>query len=163
MAAFGFTIILLNKEADMGKSTIIITADLGHFRAYRVSRTPLGSAKLSLIEGYDSLEGHGKLGDKLSDQAGRFSRKDGLSKSKGYGEPHNIELEMEKRMIKLIARDIDTIIAKGPCDVWYFAAPAEINGRIVEQIRRDVKSRMGKSITVNLTGTKKSDIMGYFE
>jgi hypothetical protein len=146
----------------MDKNVIVVAADLGHFRAYRVSWTPRGSAKISLIESFDSLEGHGKLGDKLSDQAGRFSRNDGLSISKGYGEPHNIELEMEKRMIKLIARDIEAIIAKEPCEAWYFAAPAEINGRIVEHIGRDVKSRLDKNVTANLTRTKKSDIMGYF-
>jgi len=147
----------------MDKNVIVVAADLGHFRAYRISRTPRGSAKISMIESYDSLDGHGKLGDKLSDQAGRFSRKDGLSKSKGYGEPHNIELEMEKRMIKLIAKDIETVIAKESCEAWYFAAPAEINGRIVEHLGRDVKSRLGRNITANLTRTKKADIMGYFE
>ncbi len=54
-------------------STIIITADLGHFKAYRITKDPgeQGSG-IALIEGYDSLEGHGKLSDKLSDSAGRF-------------------------------------------------------------------------------------------
>jgi hypothetical protein len=51
---------------------IIITADLGHFKAYRITKDPLETSPIvTLIESYDSIEGHGKLGDKLSDAAGK--------------------------------------------------------------------------------------------
>ena len=52
---------------------IIITADQGHFKAYRVTEdSPDISPRVTLIESYDSIEGHGKLGDKLSDAECRW-------------------------------------------------------------------------------------------
>jgi hypothetical protein len=44
-------------------STIIITVDLGRFKAYRVTRNPFGSPTIDLLESYDSLEGHGKIAE----------------------------------------------------------------------------------------------------
>jgi len=73
---------------------IIIVADLGHFKAYRVSKKPMESARTTLIGSYDFIEAHGKLGDKLSDTAGRFGMKGGKKgAAKGYGEAHNIKTE----------------------------------------------------------------------
>jgi hypothetical protein len=51
---------------------IIILADLGHFKAYKVTQNPRESPRISLIKSYDSVEGHSKLGDILTDAAGRF-------------------------------------------------------------------------------------------
>ena len=81
---------------------IIITADLGHFKAYRVTEDPPDiSPRVTLIESYDSVEGHGKLGDKLSDAGGRFRRSAGKDEvAKGSGERHNIELGKGKETLK---------------------------------------------------------------
>jgi hypothetical protein len=146
--------------------TIIIAVDLGHFKAYKVGKTKLGNSKMRLIESYDSIEAHGKLLDRITDQAGRFRMnggKGGNSKVKGYGEPHNMKLEEEKRLIKLIAKDINTIIGREKCEAWCFAAPAELNNRIVENLLPDVRAKLGKNVTCNLTRSRKMDILGQFD
>jgi hypothetical protein len=43
------------------------------------------------------------------------------------------------------------------------AAPAEINGRIVENLLPDVKTKLGKNVTCNLTRSKKLEILGQFD
>ncbi|MEN8264125.1 MAG: host attachment protein [Nitrospirota bacterium] len=143
---------------------IIITADLGHFKAYRITKDPLeASPEITLIESYDSIEGHGKLGDKLSDAAGRFGRggvKEGTAK--GSGERHNIELETEKRLIKMIAKDIDDLTVSEGCDKWYLAAGEKINRQIVENLKPEVKDKLLKNITANLTKIGKSEILSHF-
>ncbi len=145
---------------------VIIAVDLGHFKAYKVGKTKLGSSKMQLIESYDSIEAHGKLLDRITDQAGRFrlgGDKGGNSKAKGYGEPHNIKLEEEKRLIKLIAKDINTLIGREKCEAWCMAAPAEINSRIVENLLPDVTSKLAKNVMCNLTRSRKLEILGQFD
>ncbi len=146
--------------------TIIIAVDLGHFKAYKVGKTKLGNSKMQLIESYDSIEAHGKLLDRITDQAGRFrlgGGKGSAAKAKGYGEPHNIELEEEKRLIKLLARDINTIMTREKCDTWCFAAPAEINGRILDNLQPEVKAKLGKNVICNLSRSRKMEILDRFD
>ena len=143
---------------------IIIAVDLGHFKAYKVTKKELESPKIQLIESYDSLENHGKLSDKLSDKAGRDGMKGGKNgAAKGYGEPHNMELEMEKKAIRLIAKDINTIIKKEGSPKWYLAASKMINSQILDNLETSVKAKLDKNITSDLTKTDKSDIMKYFK
>ena len=143
---------------------ILIVVDLGHFKAFKVTTSKMESAKVALIESYDSIGGHGKFGDKMSDTAGRFSRAEGLKvNSKGCGEPHNIETENEKRLIRQIAGSINDLIRKERCDSWDLAAPAKINNIIIDNLLPEVKEKLGRSITADLTKTEKSRILSYFE
>ena len=143
---------------------IIITVDLGHFKAYKITKDPLETSPgITLIESYDTIDGHGKLGDKLSDAAGRFGRGGGKEEpAKGSGERHNIELETEKRLMKMLAKDIDTVIVSEKCDKWYLAAGEKINRQIIESLKPEVKARLFKNITANLTKIGKSEILSHF-
>ena len=143
---------------------VIIAVDLGHFKAYKVTKQEHESPKIQLIESYDSVEAHGKLSDKLSDTAGRFAVGGGKNgAAKGYGEPHNIELEMEKKAAKLISNDINAIIKKEGSPKWYLAASKMINSQILDNLETSVKAKLDKNITSDLTKTDKSDIMKYFK
>ena len=142
---------------------VIIAVDLGHFKAYKVTKKELESPRIQLIESYDSIEAHGKLSDKVTDTSGRFGMGGGKNgAAKGYGEPHNMELEMEKKAAKLIAKDINTIIKKEGSPKWYLAASKTINNQILDNLEVGVKAKLDKNITSDLTKIGKSDIMNYF-
>ena len=145
-------------------STIIIAVDLGHFKAYRVTKDPLDtSPRVTLIESYDSIEGHGKLGEKFSGAAGKFRRSGEKEETaNGVGERHNIELEMEKRLSKMIAKDIDALIESEKCAKWYFASGEKINRQIIENLKPEAKERLSKNIAANLTRVDKSEILSHF-
>lgn len=141
---------------------LIITVDLGHFKAYRVSKRPMESTRVQLIGSYDSIDGHGKLSDKLSDSAGRFGVSGGKKGApKGYGDPHNIELETEKKLIKMIAQDINKLVSREDCP-WYLAADKQINRQITENLSQDARKKLDKNITSDLTKAPKSEILDYF-
>ncbi len=142
---------------------IIIAVDLGHFKAYKVTKNELESPRIQLIESYDSVEAHGKLSDKLTDTSGRFGMGGGKNgAATGYGEPHNMELEMEKKTAKLIAKDINSIIKKEGSPKWYLAASKMINSQILNNLEAGVKAKLDKNITSDLTKIGKSDIMKHF-
>jgi hypothetical protein len=143
---------------------IIITADLGHFKAYKLTETPTGKWKIDMIESYDSIEGHGKLGDKLSDTAGRFEGGGGKGETtKGYGDLHNLEMEIQKKLARMIAQDINVFIEKEDYTAWCLAAPEKINGIIVKLLKPEVKTAMIKNIMADLPNMKKSEIPGHFD
>jgi hypothetical protein len=155
-------ITFTEKEDIMNK--VIIVVDLGHFKAYRVTKDPFEkSPKTELIESYDSLDARLKLSDKLSDAAGRYRQASGRNgKAAGFGEAHNIALESEKRMIKHISEDINKLVVREKCEKWYLAAGKNINSQIVENLEPAVKAKMDKNVPCNLTKSGKSEILDHF-
>ncbi len=144
-------------------STIIITVDLGHFKAYKVTRKQGASPTVDLIESYDSLEGRGKIAEKFYDSAGRFVGGGGKGEvAKGYGEPHNLKSEVMKKVAKTIAADINTLIKKDASKRWYLAVAEKIGKEIIKKLDPDVKSKLDKVITVDLTNVPKSEILSHF-
>jgi hypothetical protein len=143
---------------------VIVTADLGHFRAYRVTKVKWESPRVELIESYDTTGAHGKLSEKYSDANGRFGMMGGKKGAAcGNGEPHNVRLEAERRVTRLLAKDINTLITREGGGRWYLAAPEEINRQIVESLDPSIKGKLSKNISEDLTKTKKSEILSHFE
>ncbi len=143
---------------------VIVVVDLGHFKAYKVSENPNESTRLDLVESYDILDTHGKFTAKFTDAEGSFDRGEGKSGiATGSGEPHHLELEIEKKVIKRIANDINTLIVKEGCSRWHLAAGESINNQIVENLEPSIKAKLDKNIKADLTKTEKSKILGFFE
>jgi len=142
---------------------IIIVADLGHFKVYEVSRSPMESPRIELKKSYDIVDAHGRFGDKLSDEAGRFGMDGGKKGIKGYGEPHNIEIENRRRLIRQIARDINSFINSAKVSKWCLAAAKGINKQILENLDPSVLKRLQKNVVADLTKKHKTEILEYFE
>ncbi|HTR44266.1 MAG TPA: host attachment protein [Thermodesulfovibrionales bacterium] len=145
-------------------TSMIITVDLGHFKAYRVTTDSAVSPRTDLVEMHDIFEGHGKLSERLSDSAGRFRGGGGKDEfAKGYGEPHNLESEISRRVMKTIATDINRLVKREGCESWYFAAGDKINRGIIEKLDPEVKSRLRKNMPADLTKVRKSEILDHFK
>ena len=143
---------------------IIAVVDLGHFKAYSVLKKPNESARLDLLESYDIIDTHGKFTDKFTDAEGSFDRGEGMAGiATGSGEPHHLELEIEKKVIKRIANDISMLVEKEGCTKWYLAAGERINNQIIENLDPLIRAKLDKNIRADLTKTAKSEILGYFE
>jgi protein required for attachment to host cells len=142
---------------------IVVVADLGHFKAYKFTKTPQGTGKLDLIDSFDSLEAHGKFSDKVTDSAGKFGESVGKNSSvQGSGEAHNIDTENEKRLVKNIAKSINKLVTERNCSSWLLAAEKAINGQIVEYLDPAVKAKLEKNIAANLTKADKNEIVSRF-
>lgn len=143
---------------------LIVVVDLGHFKAYKVSKKPNESARLDLLESYDILDTHGKFTAKFTDAEGSFDRGEGKAGiATGSGEPHHLELEIEKKVVRRIANDISTLVSKEGCSKWNLAAGERINNQIVENLEPSIKAKLDKNIKADLTKTEKSKILGFFE
>lgn len=142
---------------------IIIVVDLGHFKAYRISRGAMESPKIELIGSYDNIEAHGRMSDKLSDAAGKFGMSGGKGgAATGSGEAHNLGLETQKRQVKMIANDIAALIKGEHCKKWGLAASKTINAQIIENLEPGIKAGLDKNIAADLTGMSKTEILKHF-
>jgi protein required for attachment to host cells len=142
---------------------VIIVADLGHFKAFKVSKEMMESSRIEMIQDYDILETHGKVSEKLSNGSGTFGLGGGKQGIRGYGECHNMETENCKRVIKKLAENINKIINREDCKQWNLAAGRKINGKIMENLDKSVKARLTKNISSDLTKAKKAEILARFD
>lgn len=141
---------------------LIIVLDLGHFKAYRIIRNPYESPRLELIESFDTIDAHSKMSDMVTDRAGRFGMGGEKNSLKGYGEPHNLITETEKRLIKEFTKKINTLIVKEDCSKWHLAASKKINNQILSSLDPAVKGRLGRNLASDLTKADKSELLNYF-
>jgi hypothetical protein len=142
---------------------ILVVVDLGHFKAYRVSKSHAESPKIELLKSFDTIEAHGRLREKLSDEAGRFGLSGGKGGIMGYGEAHNMELEIRKKLIRQISEEINTLIRKERCSEWCLAAGKSINRQILENLDASVMGKLAKNIVSDLTKKHKTELLNYFK
>ncbi|MEA3186542.1 MAG: hypothetical protein QOD99_372 [Chthoniobacter sp.] len=137
---------------------LIILADLGHLKAYRVRRDPMETTpRLELVDEVDLIDAHGRLQDKVTDQAGRFPNAGG---GMSIGENHNLLSEMDRRQVKQIAERIDQLVADE--SMWQFAASSNINARILEGLTAKSRATLKKNVTSDLTKIPKSELLSHF-
>src|ERR1700704_5013985 len=108
------------------KSKWLLVTDLGSFKAYRVETSRFTrSPRLELMEAFDNADAHDRLGEKVSDLAGRFPKGMGPNGSAAgvmsQGERHNIELEQRKRLTRRLAERINLVMRRDDFDTCFFA------------------------------------------
>lgn len=145
-------------------STIIIAANLGHFKAYRLMETPTRGPKLDLVEEVNFLEAHGRFVDKVTDQAGRFpvTAGAGPGTQMSPSEDLNAEQENERRLTKLVAEKIEEVIQREQPEYWRFAATSEIQQSILREISPEIRERLVRAIPADLTKTPVGEVLEHF-
>src|SRR5467141_3122765 len=115
-------------------ASLVIAADRGSLKAYRVEETPTRGPSLKLIQAFDITDAHGKLIDKVTDLAGRFPVTEGAGAHRGPASvaESKLQTETERRINKELADQIAKIINGSGKEGWSFAAPAEIHSAIVD-------------------------------
>src|SRR5205809_6515552 len=108
-------------------ASLVIAADRGSLKAYRVNETPTRGPSLRLIQAFDLTDAHGKLVDKVTDLAGRFPVSDGAGgrHANSIAERTQLETETDRRIHRQLADQIVKIIDCSGKEGWSFAAQAE--------------------------------------
>jgi protein required for attachment to host cells len=148
------------------KNTMVVVADLGGFKAYKLSSPDYthNSPRLELLAQFDNPEAHGHLVDKVSDLSGRFPRGGGPGGqgSLADGERHNLELEQRKRYVRQMAQQLNRLAGNGDVDNLLLAASREINHALVEELDARVRAKIMKSVAADLTKLGQEQILRHF-
>ena len=145
-------------------STVVVTANLGHLKVYRVVETPTRGRKLDLIEEMEFPEAHGHFIDKVTDMAGRFRINTGPAAGTALasGEALGAELETERRLVKLVAERIETLLNTERPEFWHFAASAEIHQTILNGLTPELRERVVRHVHADLTKVPAPEVLAHF-
>ncbi len=144
------------------ENTMVIIADLGELKVFKVKKHEgiVGnelkiSYSLELINDLDYIAAHKKISELVSDKAGNFKG--------GNLEDNKIEDQIEKRTIKDIATDIDSIVNKEKPKQLFLAFPKEANRQLLDTISQETKNIIVKNVKLNLIKEDKNKILSFFD
>ncbi len=134
---------------------IVIVANKGELKAYEAKPRTLEAeaglkedeVKLELLTDKDYIATHKKLHEMLTDEAGRF--KGDATKGASIGEEHNLQEEIEKRVLADIAKDINELEQKAPRKV-FIAINEEIANFVLERVNQEKVVKVVKKDYVKL-------------
>ena len=148
------------------KNTLVIVADLGCLKAYRLeNHQPLPKRRLLPVGEFNNADAHGKLVEKVSDLSGRFPRSTGVSGASGAmsdGERHNIELESRKRLVRQLAQHLNALARSREIECCLLAASREINHQLLEDLDPEVRAKIEKIVPADLTKLEPAEILRHF-
>ncbi len=147
----------------MPEPHIIIVADTGSFRAFKLEHPPEREPFPREIESIDLIASHQLLHEKVTDQAGAMPS-GGAPGAMSHAGNEGIQLEDKSRAIKEIGGHIDRVLSEHSPDRWAFAAPSSVNQAILEAIpNKQWKERLRENLSSNLTNLKPQDFGKHFQ
>jgi hypothetical protein len=146
----------------MTPTSLVIVADRGNLKAYKVSDTPTRGPSLQLIQAFTITDAHGRLQDKVSDRAGAFPDASGPGQMNSIAERQGIETETDRRIYRELAERIAAVVKKDGAAGWSFAAPSTIHAAIAELLPRDVRDRVIEHVQADLVNTEPAKLAGHF-
>ena len=147
----------------MTPTSLIVVADRGGIKAYRVDQTPTRGASLQLVQAFDITDAHGRYDDKLTDQAGRFPVSDGNGRhANSIAERTALESETDRRIYKQLAEHIAEVVKREAADGWSFAAPAAIHSAVNELLPAALQNRVVEHVCSDLVKTEPAKLSRHF-
>jgi hypothetical protein len=149
-------------------NTVVVAANLGHLKAFRVADTPTRGRKLELIDEVEFPEAHIRVHEKFSDAAGRYKSAAGMGPmgpvtAMSRGEAMSVEEEKQKRLVKLVADRIGILLHQEKPETWNFAAASEIHQAILQELPKDLRGRALHRVHSDLTKVPASELLAYFK
>ena len=147
----------------MTPTSLIVVADRGGLKAYRVNETPTRGASLQLVQAFDITDAHGRYDDKLTDQAGRFPVADGNGRhANAIAERTQLETETDRRICKQLAEHITEVVKREAADGWSFAAPASIHATVTELLPASLQTRVVEHVKSDLVKIEPAKLASHF-
>jgi hypothetical protein len=147
----------------MTPTSLIIVADRGGVKAYRVNQTPTRGASLQLVQAFDITDAHGRYDEKLTDQAGRFPVSDGNGRhANAIAERTALETENDRRICKQLAEHIAEVVKREAAEGWSFAAPASIHSSVTDLLPRTLRNRVVEHVKSDLVKIEPSKLSSHF-
>ena len=147
----------------MTPTSLVIVADRGSLKAYRVDETPTRGPSLRLVQAFNTTDAHGKLVDKVTDQAGRFPVRNGAGAQNAASIAETkLENETDRRIYRQLADQIAKVVKSDGIEGWSFAAPAEFHSAIVDLLPNEVRNRIVEHVKSDLVKVEPVRLPAHF-
>ena len=131
----------------MTTSSLIIIADRGGLKAYRVGETPTRGLDLKLVQAFD------------------IPNVNDLSKTHHTTAVTNwpqLELEENRRICRQLADEITKIVQRDFGEGWSLAAPESIYQKIAELLPAEIRERIVDRVESDLVKTPVAQLLSHF-
>ena len=145
----------------MKPPAMLIVADRGCLRAYTIARSAREPVP-RLLDAVDFPEAHQRLAEQVTDRAGSFPVAGGGHAS-GTAGRMTLAAELDIRTFRQVAGRIMALLKQYRPDAWSFAAPAEINGAILDGVPSGYREQLVQNLARDLTHTPPGELLGHFE
>jgi hypothetical protein len=148
----------------MTPTSLVLVADRGSLKAYKVNQTPTRGPSLQLTQAFNITDAHGRYDDKLTDEAGRFPISDGSASrhANSIAERTALETETDRRICKQLAEQIEEVVKREGREGWSFAAPASIHAAVVELLVPETRDRIVEHVKSDLVKIEPAKLPKYF-
>lgn len=147
----------------MTPTSLIVVADRGSVKAYKVEETPNRGASLQLVQAFEITGAHGRYEDKLTDQAGRFAVSDGNGRHAASIAEHSaLDTENDKPICKQLAEHIAEVVKREAPNGWSFAAPASIHSTVADLLPPPIRARLVEHVKSDLVKIEPSKLSSHF-
>ena len=128
-------------------SSLIIVADRGSLRAYRVQETPTRGPHLELVQAFE-------ITDVMNAPSERHTTP--------MTDWPALEAEMDRRICKELAIEIANIVERNPGGGWSFAAPKSIHAKIAEHFPSKIQERIVEHVGSDLVKVSAAALPSHF-
>jgi hypothetical protein len=148
----------------MTPTSLIIVADRGSLKAYKVNETPTRGPSLQLVQAFNITDAHGRMVDKVTDMAGGFPVGDGGNgrHMNGVAERTQIETETDRRICRQLVDEIVKLVKEDSAAGWSFAAPSAIYGTIVDLLPPAARNRIVEHVKADLVKIEPAKLASHF-
>ena len=130
-------------------------------KAYRVDETPTRGPSLHLVQAFDTTDAHGKMSDKITDAAGRYSDGAGAHPGASVSES-KLENETDRRIYRQLAEQIVKLVKSDGAEGWSFAAPASMHAAIIDLLPNKVRDRIVEHVKSDLVKIEPAKLATHF-
>ncbi|MCF7669118.1 MAG: host attachment protein [Verrucomicrobia bacterium] len=144
------------------RNALLIVADLGMIKAYRVENHRQDNPRLVPVHEEFFSQAHKKMSEKISDSSGRH-KSPAANSSAPMADKHNLELEVHKRQTKRIAEEITSLLSRDSVEICYFAAAKTVNKQILDQLPNNLQDKIFRNVPLDLTKTERAKLWNFFK
>ena len=142
----------------MSQPNLLIVADRGNVKAYSVQKSPAHGLTAALADQVEFDEARQKFEDQVTDQAGAFPSGGTAGQGNGTAERLSLENENDSRLFHRIGQTISELITRHEPLRWSFAAPAEINGQILQHVTPKLREALERNLKHDYVKTPVKDL-----
>lgn len=138
---------------------LLILTDLGTVRVLKFKDAGDDPRDLAHLEELSSDELEPPIGAATTASRGKFNR--GAAANEGVALSHaetKMDVEVEKRAISQVAKEISEIIANLSCNSFVLAAPQEHLKRLESDLDADCRKKLHESLGADLTKASLKDL-----
>jgi hypothetical protein len=144
------------------KPKLVIVADLGSLKAYRLEATLKGTPHLELLEEVIIEDGHHRLVEKVTDMSGRHVSPTAKKWGTPLSDDHNLKLEFKRRLIRTIGDHIERLVKANRELACCLAAHKEINHLILDTLPKPVRTRIETNLARDLVKATRKQLLELF-